>query len=198
MVAGAIGFTVLFAALFQRLVPTSRQIVFILVLAGGLAGLALSGAPEEARRTPPAYSWGMWAGVIVIAVVGAFVARTMNGDRAAAALGCLAGLAYGGTALCARALVADVSISDLRDPLLWGMLAYGALGLIFFTAALQRGSVTVATAWLFTAETVIPSIIGLTILGDSARSGYAGIAAVSFVVTIVAAVGLTLVSPPME
>jgi hypothetical protein len=51
---------------------------------------------------------------------------------------------------------------------------------------------------LFTAETVIPSIIGLTILGDSARSGYAGIAAVSFVVTIVAAVGLTLVSPPME
>lgn len=198
MVAGAIGFTVLFAALFQRVVPTSRQIVFILVLASGLAGLALSGAPEEARRTPAAYSWGMWAGVIAIAAVGALVARTMKGDRAAAALGCLGGLAYGGTALCARALVADVSVSDLRDPLLWGMLAYGALGLIFFTAALQRGSVTVATAWLFTAETVIPSIIGLTILGDSARSGYAAIAAVSFVITIVAAVGLTLVSPPME
>ncbi len=198
MVAGAIGFTVLFAALFQHLRPTGRQVAFILVLASGLLGLALSGAPEEARRTPPAYSWGMWAGVIVIAVIGAVAAKNMRGDKAAAALGCLSGLAFGGTALCARALVADVSISDLRDPLLWGMLAYGALGLIFFASALQRGSVTVATAWLFTAETVVPSIIGLTILGDSARPGFALIAAVSFVVTIVAAVGLTLVSPPME
>lgn len=198
MVAGAIGFTVLFAALFQRMVPTVRQVAFIVVLAGGLLGLALSGAPEEARRTSAGYSWGMWVGIIAIALLGAWVARTMEGDRAAALLGGLAGLAYGGTALCARALVADVTLSDLRDPLLWGMLAYGALGLIFFTAALQRGSVTVATAWLFTAETVVPSIVGLTILGDSARSGYAGVAAVSFVVTIVAAVGLTLVSPPME
>jgi len=198
MVAGAIGFTVLFAALFQHLRPTARQIAFIVVLALGLLGLALSGAPEEARRTSPAYAWGMWVGVIAIALFGALVAKKMRGDRAAAALGCLSGLAFGGTALCARALVADVSISDLRDPLLWGMLAYGALGLIFFASALQRGSVTVATAWLFTAETVVPSIIGLTILGDSARPGFALIAAISFVVTIVAAVGLTLVSPPME
>jgi len=198
MVAGAIGFTVLFAALFQHLRPTSRQIVFIGVLAAGLLGLALSGAPEEARSTPPAYSWGMWAGVISITLLGALAAKKMRGDHGAAALGCLSGLAFGGTALCARALVADVSLSDLQDPLLWGMLAYGALGLIFFASALQRGSVTVATAWLFTAETVVPSIIGLTILGDSARPGYALIAAVSFVVTIVAAVGLTLVSPPLE
>ena len=198
MVAGAIGFTVLFAALFQHLRPTPRQLAFILVLGIGLGGLALSGAPEEARRTPPAYSWGMWVGVIVLAIVGAFAAKKFHGDKAAAALGCLAGLAYGGTALCARALVAGVSVSALRDPLLWGLVAYGALGLVFFTAALQRGSVTIATAWLFTAETVIPSIIGLTILGDSARSGYAAVAAVAFVATIIAAVGLTLVSPPME
>lgn len=79
MVAGAIGFTVLFAALFQHLRPTGRQVAFILVLAAGLLGLALSGAPEEARRTPPAYSWGMWAGVIVIAVIGAVAAKNMRG-----------------------------------------------------------------------------------------------------------------------
>lgn len=198
MVAGAIGFTVLFAALLQRMRPTGRQLAFIVALGAGLAGLALSGAPEEARRTPPAYSWGMWAGVVVIALLGMILTRRLAGDRAAAALGGLAGLAFGGTALCARALVADVSVADLRDPLLWGMLAYGALGLIFFASALQRGSVTVASAWLFTAETVVPSLIGLSVLGDSARPGYALIAVVAFVVTIVAAIGLTLVSPPME
>lgn len=198
MVAGAIGFTVLFAAVLQHLRPTARQLAFIAALGAGLAGLALSGAPEEARRTPPAYAWAMWIGVVVVAVIGVFVTRMLKGDRAAAALGGLAGLAFGGTALCARALVADVSVADLRDPLLWGMFAYGALGLIFFASALQRGSVTVASAWLFTAETVVPSLIGLSVLGDSARSGFALVAVISFVVTIVAAVGLTLVSPPME
>lgn len=101
-------------------------------------------------------------------------------------------------ALWARALVADLSVSDLRDPFLWGLLAGGVLGLHFFTAALQRGSVTIATAWLFTVETVIPLIIGLMILGDSARSGCAPVAVIAFVTTIIAAVGLTLVSPSME
>ena len=51
---------------------------------------------------------------------------------------------------------------------------------------------------VFSAETVVPSIIGLTILGDSAQPRFALVAAVSFVVTIVASVAsvaLTLVSP---
>ena len=198
MVAGAIGFTVLFAAVFQHVRPTNRQMWFILVLGAGLAGLAISGAPEEARATTPAYSWAMWIGVVVLAALGTLVINRLRGDRAAALLGAFAGLAFGGTALCARAFMAGVSIAAIGDPLLWAMISFGALGLIFFASALQRGSVTVASAWLFTAETVVPSIIGLTILGDSARVGFEEIAAISFVVTIVAVVGLTLVSPPME
>jgi drug/metabolite transporter (DMT)-like permease len=198
VVAGAIGFVVLFSAIIQKVRPTRRQILFIVALFAGLLGLAISGAPDEARSTPASFTWAMWIGAIAIGIAGVLVPRWLKSERAAALLGGLAGLAFGGTALCARTLIAEISVNDLRDPLLWAMAVFGALGFIFFTAALQRGSATISTAWMFTAETVVPAIIGLAVLGDSARNGFAGLAAAAFVVTIVSAVGLTLVSPPID
>lgn len=198
VVAGAIGFVVFFSALIQKVRPTQRQIAFLVVLFVGLAGLAISGAPEEARRTTAAFSWAMCLAALAIGVAGIVAPRVLQGTRASAAMGTLAGLAFGGTALCARSLVAEVSVQDLRDPLLWAMALYGIMGLVFFAAALQRGAAMVATACLFTAETVVPSIIGMAVLGDEARSGMVLIAVGSFVLTVVAAVGLALISPPME
>ena len=198
VVAGAIGFVVLFSAIIQKVRPTSRQIGFILVLFAGLLGLALSGAAEDAARTTATFTIAMWVGVMVVGVSGLVAPRLVRADRAASVLGGLAGLAFGGTALCARSLVGTISVSDVRDPLLWAMAAFGALGFVFYTAALQRGSATIATAWMFTAETVVPALIGLAVLGDAARPGFAVVAAVSFVVTVAAAVGLTLVSPSVE
>ena len=198
MIASAIGFTVLFAALLQHVRPTARQLWFIAAIAVGLVGLASSGASEEAHRTPAAYTWAMVVSLALLALAGWLVARLVHGSLSASVLGGLAGLAFGGTALCGRAILGDVSIADLRDPIVYALALYGVLGMVLLTIALQRGSVTVTTAWLFVAQTVVPSAIGLVVLGDRARSGLAGVAAASFVITIVAAVGLTLVSPPME
>ncbi len=89
-------------------------------------------------------------------------------------------------------------LAAAADPLSWALVAYGILGLSFYAAALQRGSVTVATAWLYTAETLAPSVVGLMVLGDHARAGLAPLAVVSFGVTLAAAVALTLVSPPAD
>ena len=132
MVAGAIGFTVLFAALFQHLRPTARQIAFIVVLALGLLGLALSGAPEEARRTSPAYAWGMWAGVIAIALIGALVAKKMRGDRAAAALGCLSARIWRNGTVCSRACCRCLDFGSSRS------IAVGNVGLWGARADLLR------------------------------------------------------------
>jgi hypothetical protein len=116
---------------------------------------------------------------------------------ASSLLGALAGLAFGGTALCARALGADHSwVGVVRDPMAWALLAFGALGLAFYAAALQRGNVTVATAWQTTTSTIAPALIGLWVLGDHARSGWEGVALVAFVVTIAATIGLTFATPP--
>ena len=198
MVASAIGFTVLFAATLQKVRPTGRQVGFIALIAAGLVGLAMSGASEEAHRTPAAYTWAMVVSLIVLAAGGWLIARFVPGPRSAPLLGALAGLAFGGTALCGRAILGEFAIGDLRDPILYALALYGVLGMVLLTIALQRGSVTVATAWLFVAQTVVPSAVGLLVLGDRARDGMAAVAGASFVVTIVAVVGLTLVSPPME
>lgn len=198
MIASAIGFTVLFAAVLQKLRPTGRQLWFIAAIALGLVGLAASGASEEAKRTPAAYTWAMVIALVVLAVAGWLVVRFVRGEVAASILGGLAGLAFGGTALCGRAILGTFGIGDLRDPILYALALYGALGMVLLTLGLQRGSVTVATAWLFVTQTVVPSAVGLVVLGDRARDGMVGLAATSFVVTVVAAVGLTLVSPPME
>jgi drug/metabolite transporter (DMT)-like permease len=198
VVAGAIGFVVLFAALLEHVRPTTRQVAFLVALGVGLLGLALSGAPEAAHRTEASFAWGMWIALVVIGIAGVLVPRFVTPRHASAVLGALAGFAFGGTALCARSIAGDIGFAMFRDPLTFAMVVFGVLGMAFYTAALQRGTVTIASAWMFTAETVIPAIVGLAVLGDRARTGLEAVAIVAFVIAVGAAVGLTLVSPPME
>jgi hypothetical protein len=66
-----------------------------------------------------------------------------------------------------------------------------------FTTALQRGSVTSATAVMFAVETVVPAGIGLVFLGDATRPGFAVVAALGFVLTIAGTLALALTTHEM-
>ena len=141
----------------------------------------------------------VWIAIAFVAAAGAVAPRLAKGDKAASVLGIVSGLGYGGTAVCARALEADGGMGDvLRDPLTWAIIPYGILGIAFYAAALERGSVAVATASQYASETLVPSIIGLVFLGDHAREGLGWLAASGFVITLAAAVALTFVSPPEQ
>ena len=198
VVAASIGFVVLFSSLYERTRPTRRQLVLLLAVGVGLIGLAVSGAPEKAKQAGASFTIAMAiaAGVVILGAV--LIPRLVKGRAAVAALGALAGIAFGGTQLCARSLISGISWHTIAEPQAWLLVVFGISGLGIYTAALQRGSVTVATAWLFTAETFPPAIVGLLVFGDRARAGLGAVALVSFVVTVVAAVGLTLVSPEAE
>ena len=199
VVAASMGFVVLFAALIEKIRPTVRQVWILVALGVGLLGLAATAAPDKARAVSGAFTLAVWIGVLIVGIAGVVAPRWLGPHRASATLGALAGLAFGGTALCARAVETDTSLlAAVSDPLSWALVAYGIMGLSFYAAALQRGSVTVATACLYAAETLAPSLVGLVVLGDHARSGLAPLAAVSFAVTLAAAVALTLVSPAAE
>ena len=87
---------------------------------------------------------------------------------------------------------------SLADPGLWAILAHGALGMLLFTTALQRGSVTTAVALTFAVETVVPAAIGLAFLGDATRPGYAPMAAVGFAFTIAATLALAMHDPTRD
>lgn len=182
-VASSVGVTAaIMAVIGVRL--RSREIASLVVLGAGLLLLATSAQPEQGTPLTLALRWGLLASVVVLGAAGAIVARR-TGRSSAPVLAVLAGLAFTVVAVAARSLnVPSPPWHALADPGLWAILAHGALGMLLFTTALQRGWVTSATALMFAVETVVPAGIGLGFLGDATRPGYGPVAAVGFVLTI--------------
>ena len=67
----------------------------------------------------------------------------------------------------------------------------GGVALLSYSIALQRGSVTQATAPLVVGETVAPAIVGLLLLGDHPRAGWEVAAVVGFVLAVGGALALS-------
>jgi hypothetical protein len=61
---------------------------------------------------------------------------------------------------------------------------------MLYAAALDGGSVTVATAAVVLAETAPPAVVGVLLLGDQTRPGLAGVAVAGFILAVVSAVAL--------
>ena len=188
-VASSVGVTAIIAAVIGvRL--RGREVVSLVVLGAGLLLLATSAQPQQGTPLPLASRWALLGSVVLLAVAGAIAARR-GGRSSAPALAVLAGLAFTVVAVAARSLSVPSPLwHALADPGLWAILAHGSLGMLLFTTALQRGSLTTGVAVTFAVETVIPAGIGLAFLGDTTRPGYAPIAAVGFVFTIAGTLAL--------
>jgi drug/metabolite transporter (DMT)-like permease len=188
-VASSVGVTaVIAAAVGVRL--RGREIASLVVLGAGLLLLATSAQPEQGRPLGLGLRWALLSSVVILGAAGALAARR-NGRSSAPALAVLAGLAFTVVAVAARSLTVPTPLwHGLADPGLWAILAHGVLGILLFTTALQRGSVTSATALTFAVETVVPAGIGLGFLGDTTRPGYALVASVGFLLTIAGTLAL--------
>ena len=128
-------------------------------------------------------------GVAVIAVLGGLVSRTRSA-LGTATLGLLAGFGYAVVGISARLLPDFVPVDLLRSPATYALVAGGSLAFFLYSLALQRGAVTLATTPMIVAQTVTPAIVGVLLLGDGVRSGWAAVAAAGFVVTVAAASAL--------
>jgi len=188
-VAASVGVTaVIAAAIGVRL--QGREITSLVVLGAGLLLLAASAQPDRGTPLALGVRWGLLSCAVVLGAAGALVARG-NRRSSAQALAVLAGLAFTVVAVDARSLtVPSPPWHVLADPGFWAILALGALGMLLFTTALQRGSVTSATALTFAVETIVPAGIGLAFLGDTTRPGFALVAAVGFALTIAGSLAL--------
>jgi drug/metabolite transporter (DMT)-like permease len=133
-------------------------------------------------------SWVLLGTVVALALGAYLSGRRLRG---AALPGLLAGLTFGAAATAGRLIGGADGIPALvTDPAVYALALAGVIGTLLYAGALQRGSVTTASAMTVVGQTVVPALAGWLFLGDSVRAGFGPPAVAGFLLAVTGAVGL--------
>lgn len=152
------------------------------------------GAGQAGTASVPGLHWALMLVAMLIAALGVVLIRLL-GARAAVAAGLVSGVLYGLMAIAVRVVdgVDPLKLPVLlMDPAFWAIAIAGAGGFYLFTVALQLGSVNGAVAALVVGETVVPGIVGVTLLGDTAQRGMGWLVALGFCTAVGGAVAVAI------
>lgn len=164
-----------------------RDWLALAILGLGLIFLTISAGAESAAKLSSLSEWLILASAVLPLVLG-LAALRIRGRAAPALLALSSGLAFTGVAVASRGLHWNGHWMHLVvSPLVWAILVHGVIGTVAFALALQRGAVTSISAITFVVEMVVPSVIGMLILGDRVDSGLEWLAASGFLLAIVGA-----------
>jgi len=190
IVAGSVGVTAVIASM-RGAHLSWKDWTSLAVLGAGLIFLSITAVPTAAARISLIDERVILLLAIVPVIVG-LIGFRMNGRASTIVLSCAAGLGFTGVAVAARGIGADdVTWSLLLNPLLWSIIVHGAVGMSFFTVALQRDAVTLVTAITFVFEVVVPALIGVALFGDAIEPGRMPFAIAGFVLAVGGAVSLS-------
>ncbi|MFF4643920.1 hypothetical protein [Streptomyces sp. NPDC001389] len=164
------------------------------VVSAGLLMLGLASGEEGDGVGTLALKLGLLGMAGLVLLVGAVAGRLPDGSRALV-LGLAAGTGFGVVEVAVR-LVDSFSLRELLNPALYALLLGGAAGFLLLTSALQRGSVTAATAGLVLGETVGPAVVGVVWLGDRTREGLEWLAVLGFLVAVAGSLALARFGEP--
>lgn len=188
IVASFLAITAVLGAIFLKMPLSRRDKAGIAVVVIGLVLVGSSAAEDSEVAVSAAETWGVLIAAVALVVL-AIPAARLSGAAGATAMGAVAGLAFGATAVAARMLPDD--FADIpASPATWALALGGVTALLTYSVALQRGTVTQATAPVVVGETIAPAIVGLTLLGDAPRPGWGIVAAIGFVLAVAGAVSL--------
>lgn len=161
----------------------------VAAVCGGLGMLGLASGREGDGVGSTALRWAVLATAFAVLGLGALAGRLPDRARAAA-LGFGAGIGFGVVEVAVR-LVDDLSPGAvLTNPAAYALLVGGGAAFLLLTSALQRGSVTAATAGMVIGETVGPALVGVIALGDRTRPGLAPLAFAGFALAVLGALVL--------
>jgi drug/metabolite transporter (DMT)-like permease len=162
-----------------------REWIAVTAVFGGLVLLSASAGDvgeSTAGRIP------LVLAVAIVVIVGlAWFAGRSHSPLSTAALGLLAGFGYAIVGISARLLPGFGAMQLLTSPVTWTLVVGGSLAFFLYSLALQRGAVTLATTPMIVSQTVTPAAVGVLMLGDGVRSGWALPALAGFLVTVAAA-----------
>ncbi|MET3983421.1 drug/metabolite transporter (DMT)-like permease [Streptomyces sp. PvR034] len=161
----------------------------------GLALLGLASGAEGSRPGSTALKWSMLGAAAAVLLVGAVAGRLPDRARALV-LGLGAGTGFGVVEVAVRLIDGFAPGALVANPATYALLLGGGAAFLLLTSALQRGSVTAATAGLVLGETVGPAVVGVVWLGDRTRDGLAWLAVLGFAVAVSGALTLARFGEP--
>ncbi|KPI20990.1 hypothetical protein OV450_7700 [Actinobacteria bacterium OV450] len=163
----------------------------VAVVCAGLAMLGLASGEEGSGTGTFALKLGLLALAGLVLLVGAVAGGLPDRSRALV-LGLAAGTGFGVVEVAVR-LIDGISFTN---PAVYALLLGGGSAFLLLTSALQRGSVTVATAGMVLGETIGPAVVGVVWLGDRTREGLAWLAVLGFAVAVAGALALARFGEP--
>ncbi|MEU1270542.1 DMT family transporter [Streptomyces sp. NPDC005799] len=159
------------------------------VVCAGLAMLGLASGAEGDRHGSMALKWAMLAIAVAVLTLGLLSGR-WSGRGRDLVLGLGAGFGFGVVEVAVRLIDSLAPLELLANPATYALLIGGGAAFLLLTSALQRGSVTTATAGMVIGETLWPATVGVVWLGDRTREGLAWLAVLGFLVAVAGALAL--------
>ncbi|MFF7274481.1 hypothetical protein [Streptomyces griseorubiginosus] len=187
--ASSLAVTAVVSARLLRVRLSGAEWGAVAVVCAGMALLGVASGTEGDRGGPAWLGYAMLG--TALAVLGAALLGGRLPERGRAlVLGLGAGFGFGVVEVSVR-LIDSLAPSDLvADPAVYALLVGGGAAFLSLTSALQRGSVTTATAGMVIGETVWPALVGVVWLGDRTREGMAWVAVLGFTVAVAGALAL--------
>ncbi|WP_037682007.1 DMT family transporter [Streptomyces griseus] len=187
--AASLAVTAVVAARLLRVRLSRVEWGAVAVVCAGLAMLGLASGTEGDEAGPDWLSYAMLGVAVAVLLLGVLGGRLPERGRAMV-LGLASGFGFGVVEVAVR-LIDDLDPGSLlSNPATYALLLGGGAAFLALTSALQRGSVTAATAGTVIGETIGPALVGVVWLGDRTREGLAWLAVLGFVVAVVGALGL--------
>ncbi|MGW1494079.1 hypothetical protein [Streptomyces sp. NPDC002402] len=167
----------------------------VAVVCAGLAMLGLASGEEGDRAGTDALRWSMLGVALAVLLLGAAAGRLPDKSRALV-LGLGAGFGFGVVEVSVRLIDSPALPGVLANPALYALLLGGGAAFLLLTSALQRGSVTTATAGMVLGETIGPALVGVVWLGDRTREGLEWLGITGFAVAVAGALALARFGEP--
>ncbi|WP_189312138.1 DMT family transporter [Streptomyces brasiliensis] len=159
------------------------------VVCAGLGMLALASGTEGDKGGPATLKYAMLGAAFGVLLLGAVGGRLAGRGRALL-LGLGAGFGFGVVEVAVRLIDGVSPGALLTNPATYALLLGGGAAFLLLTSALQRGSVTTATAGMVIGETIGPAAVGVVWLGDRTREGLTWLAILGFAVAVTGALAL--------
>ncbi|MGH3437910.1 MAG: hypothetical protein ACRDRL_04655 [Sciscionella sp.] len=187
--AGSLAVTAVVARWVLRLVLRSREWIGVLLVCVGLGLLASSTGQAGTSHAGDAMHAALLAAVPVLALAGGLAIRLPYRLRTAV-LGLISGLGFADVAIAGRVLNGLVPSDLATDPACYALVLCGVVSFLIYAVALRDGGVTVATAMMLVGDTVVPTLVGVAILGDQTLAGFTALAVIGFAAAIVGTLAL--------